>query len=420
MDIQKQLQIITKGVFEIISEVDLKKKLQIAEKEKRPLRIKAGFDPSAPDLHLGHTVLLRKLKHFQDCGHEIYFLIGDFTGRIGDPTGKNELRKQLSKEDVDKNAKTYQKQVFKILDEKKTKIVFNSAWFEKMTSVEMIKLTGHATVAQLLARADFRERYENQKDISVLEFMYPLLQGYDSVHLKSDVELGGTDQKFNLLMGREMQKDYGQDPQVLLMMPILEGTDGVQKMSKSLDNYVPLDSGDTVQEKAYNMYGPLMSISDELMMRYWDLLTDVSLDDIEGMKHQIKEGKLHPKKCKQNLARMIISGYYGEESAEESEKLFEAKHGKSADTKVVFDSSAEEVVIKRSQLDSDSVWVCKLLLLAGCASSNSNARRLIEQGGVTLDNQKISDCKAEILIENKQYFLQVGKKKYVKITIEND
>jgi tyrosyl-tRNA synthetase len=414
-DLQTQLKLIKKGVAEIISEPELVRKLEKSIKEKKPLRIKAGFDPSAPDLHLGHTVLLRKLKHFQDLGHEIYFLIGDFTGRIGDPTGKNELRKQLSKEEVEQNAKTYQKQVFKILDKDKTKIVFNSHWFEPMTSADILRLTAHSTVAQLLARADFKERYENNKDISLLEFMYPLLQGYDSVYLESDIELGGTDQKFNLLFGRDIQKDYGQDLQVVMMMPILEGTDGVQKMSKSLGNYIPLESGKDDQERAYNIFAPIMSVSDELMFRYYELLTDVSLEEIELLKTDVWSGKLHPKKCKQNLARMISAQYYGDEHADECEKLFEAKHGKSADSTVVFDQAAEEKTIHRASLDNGKIWICKLITLAGGATSNSNARRLIEQGGVKLDSEKIEKSDLEIVIEKDKYNLQIGKKKYVRI-----
>lgn len=417
LDLQTQLRLIKKGVAEIISEPELVKKLERSIKEKKPLRIKAGFDPSAPDLHLGHTVLLRKLRHFQDLGHEVYFLIGDFTGRIGDPTGKNELRKQLSKEEVEQNAKTYQKQVFKILDKDKTNIVFNSHWFEPMTSVDILRLTAHSTVAQLLARADFKERFENNKDISLLEFMYPLLQGYDSVYLKADVELGGTDQKFNLLFGREIQKDYGQDLQVVMMMPILEGTDGVQKMSKSLGNYIPVESGKDEGERAYNMYAPIMSISDDLMFRYYELLTDVSIEEIERLKTEVWSGTLHPKKCKHNLARMITAHYYGERCAAECEKLFEAKHGKSADSAVVFEQAAEEKTIRRASLDDGKIWICKLITLVGGATSNSNARRLIEQGGVKLDSEKIEKADFEVVIKKDKYNLQIGKKKYIKITI---
>ncbi|TBR16352.1 tyrosine--tRNA ligase, partial [bacterium] len=276
VDIQKQLEVIKRGAVDIISEEELIQKLKVAARQNRPLRIKAGFDPTAPDLHLGHTVLLRKLRQLQDLGHQVYFLIGDFTGRIGDPSGRSEIRKQLTPEEVLKNAETYKKQVSKVLDIHKIKVVFNGEWFDKMNVLDMFKLTTHATVSQMLARADFKKRLSENKDVSLVEFMYPILQGYDSVKLEADVEIGGTDQIFNLLMGREMQKDYGQEPQVVLTMPLLEGTDGVQKMSKSYGNYI------AINDPAGQMIGKIMSISDELMFKYYTLLTDENLDAIKA------------------------------------------------------------------------------------------------------------------------------------------
>ena len=309
MDIKKQLEIIKRGTVEIISEKELILKLE----KKRPLVVKAGFDPSSPDIHLGHTVILRKLKHFQDLGHKVIFLIGDFTGMIGDPTGRNEVRKRLTEEEVKENAKTYKKQVFKILDEKKTEIVFNSAWLAKMTLKDTLELMAHSTVSQVLARADFSGRYKSGKDISLLEFMYPLLQAYDSVELKADIELGGTDQKFNLLMGREMQKDFSQESQVVIMTPLLVGLDGVNKMSKSLGNHIG------ISELPEEIFGKIMSISDELMIQYYELLTDENLDEIR---------KMHPMDAKKNLGKIIVKQYHGEKLAEASLRDFENKFQK--------------------------------------------------------------------------------------------
>src|SRR3989338_7572432 len=289
--IKEQLTFIKRGVVEIIPEEELKDKIKKSLSEKKPLVIKAGFDPSAPDLHLGHTVLLRKLKHFQDLGHRLIFLIGDFTGMIGDPTGRSEARKRLTEKEIIENAKTYKKQVFKILDEKKTEVVFNSAWLAKMSLKDTLELMAHSTVSQVLVRADFNERYKSGKDISFLEFMYPLLQAYDSVELKADVELGGSDQKFNLLMGRELQKDFGQEPQIVLMMPLLLGLDGVNKMSKSFGNHIGID------ESPEQIFGKVMSVSDTLMFQYYELLTDENLDGVK---------KMHPMEAKKNLAEIIV------------------------------------------------------------------------------------------------------------------
>ncbi|MDD5078515.1 MAG: tyrosine--tRNA ligase, partial [Candidatus Omnitrophica bacterium] len=295
MSISEQLEIIRRGAVDIISEEELRRKLEESAKSGRPLRVKAGFDPTAPDLHLGHTVLLRKLRQFQELGHEVYFLIGDFTGQIGDPTGRSEVRKQLSKQEVEKNALTYKAQVSRILDTRKLKIVFNSKWFEKMPVVEMLRLTTLASVSQMLAREDFKKRYNKGENISILEFIYPLMQGYDSVELKADIELGGTDQIFNLLVGREIQKDFNLPQQVVITMPLLEGTDGVQKMSKSFGNYIGIN------ETPKEMFGKIMSVSDELMLKYYELLTDEELVSVNQM---------HPRDAKIKLAKIIIAQYH--------------------------------------------------------------------------------------------------------------
>ncbi|MFH1577583.1 MAG: tyrosine--tRNA ligase, partial [Candidatus Omnitrophota bacterium] len=296
--IKEQLKIIKRGAVEIISEEELVMKLEEAESQKRPLRIKAGFDPTAPDIHLGHTVLLRKLRQFQDLGHAVYFLIGDFTARIGDPSGRSQLRRPLTTKEIIKNSRTYKEQVGKILNLKKLKTVFNSDWFNRMAVADILKLTMHTTVSQMLARADFKKRLENNEDISLLEFMYPILQGYDSVVINSDIEIGGTDQVFNLLVGRDLQRDFNQPPQVILTLPLLEGTDGVNKMSKSLGNYVG------ITEKPTEMFGKLMSISDELMYKYYELLTD---EDTAKIKVDVAAGSLHPKTAKVNLAKIIAA-----------------------------------------------------------------------------------------------------------------
>jgi len=387
MDIKKQLEIIRRGVVEIISEKELISKLE----KKRPLVVKAGFDPSAPDIHLGHTVLLRKLRHFQDLGHRIFFLIGDFTGMIGDPAGRSEVRKRLTESEVSENAKTYKKQVFKILDEKKTEVVFNSAWLAKMTLKDTLELMAHTTVSQVLARADFSERYKSGKDISLLEFMYPLLQAYDSVELKADVELGGTDQKFNLLMGRELQKDFGQESQVVIMTPLLVGLDGVNKMSKSLGNHIGID------EKPEEIFGKIMSISDELMIQYYELLTDESLDEIR---------KLHPMEAKKKLARDIVKQYHGENLAEAALKDFENKFQKR--------NPFTELKIETKALKPN---LCDFLVGEKILPSKAEYKRLIEQDAIEVNGSRIkeSDFKLE---PSKEYCIKVGKKRFLKVVFK--
>ena len=384
MEIKKQLEIIKRGTVEIISEKELISKLE----KKRPLVVKAGFDPSAPDIHLGHTVLLRKLKHFQDLGHKVVFLIGDFTGMIGDPTGRSEMRKRLTEEQISENAKTYKKQVFKILDEKKTEVVFNSGWLAKMTLKDTLELMAHTTVSQVLARADFSERYKSGKDISLLEFMYPLLQAYDSVELKADVELGGTDQKFNLLMGRELQKDFGQESQVVIMTPLLVGLDGVNKMSKSLGNHIGID------EKPEEIFGKIMSVSDELMLQYYELLTDENLDEIR---------KLHPMEAKKNLAKDIVKQYHGEDLAEASLRDFENKFQK---RDPFTELKLETKAFKPSLVD--------FLVGEKILPSKAEYKRLIEQDAIEVNGARIKEIDFK-LEPSKEYRIKVGKKRFLKV-----
>ena len=385
-DIDKQLQVIKRGAVEIISEDELKAKLEKSIKNKKPLVVKAGFDPTAPDIHLGHTVLLRKLRQFQELGHKVVFLIGDFTARIGDPSGKSELRKQLSREEALENAATYKKQISKVLDVDKIKVVFNSEWFEKMSVMDILKLTTHATVSQTLARADFKKRLSRNEDISLLEFMYPLLQGYDSVVLEADIEMGGTDQIFNLLVGRDIQKDYSQPQQVVITMPLLEGTDGVQKMSKSLGNYVGIN------ESPDEMFGKIMSISDELMFKYCELLTDLDLSAVRNM---------HPKEAKMMLAEEIISQYHARDAAQKSRLEFER----------VFANKEIPQDIAEYKL-SPGNNIIDIILNSGLAPSRNEGRRLIQQGAVTLDNEKIEKEDTVITDEG---ILKVGKRRFLKL-----
>jgi len=385
-DIAEQLEVLKRGVLEIISEEDLYKKLESSIKTRKPLKIKTGFDPTAPDIHLGHTVLLRKLRQFQDFGHIVYFLIGDFTGMIGDPSGKNEARKRLTPEEVKKNAVTYQKQVFKVLDPAKTKIVYNSQWFNKLNSQGLLELSAHVTVAQLLARADFNARYNSGRDISLLEFFYPLLQAYDSVHLEADVELGGSDQKFNLLLGRELQRDFNREEQVVIMMPLLEGTDGVNKMSKSLGNYIG------IQDEPEQIVGKIMSISDDLMYRYFELLTNENLEEVH---------KFHPREAKLKLAEKIIEQFFNREIAlrarEHFEKVFSRKE------------IPDEMPVYELEKEEDIVLV---MMNAKLVTSKNEARRLIKQQAVSFNNNKIAD---EGFIISGAGILKVGSRRFLKI-----
>jgi len=395
----EQLEVIKRGAVEIIVEADFLKKLEKSSHENRPLKIKAGFDPTAPDIHLGHTVLLEKMRQFQELGHEVIFLIGDFTGMIGDPSGKSEMRKPLTKEDVLENAKTYRDQISKILDPEKTRVVFNSEWMSQMNSSKMIQLTSTYTVARMLEREDFKQRWINQNPIGIHEFMYPLIQGFDSVALQADVELGGTDQKFNLIVGRELQKEYGQEPQCIVLMPLLEGLDGVKKMSKSLGNYIG------ITEPPKEMYGKIMSISDELMLRYYELLSHISLEELSSLKEGIKQGAVHPKRAKENLALEIVERYWSREEAlrvkDEFEHIFRQKG--LPDEIPAFDITWEE----------KEMWVPKIMKLSGLTSSTGEAMRLIRQGGVTVDDQKVDDPDAKLPAGN--YLFKVGKRKFLRV-----
>jgi len=402
MNIEEELNVLLRGVVEVISEKELNQKLLSAHAEKRALKVKAGFDPTAPDLHLGHTVLLQKLKHFQELGHEIYFLIGDFTAMIGDPSGKSETRPALTREEVLINAQTYKEQIFKILEPSKTKVVFNSSWLNKMSAIDVVKLCSHYTVARMLERDDFHKRFLSEQPISIHEFIYPLFQGYDSIALQADVEVGGTDQKFNLLVGRELQRDFGQEPQVVMTLPLLEGLDGVQKMSKSLGNYIG------ITEPPQEMFGKIMSISDQLMWRYYELLSDSSLKEISSLKDKVQKGSLHPKEAKKQLAIEIVTRFHGQKAAKEAEAEFERvfKHKK-------LPKKIEEITISWPE---GKIWLPKLLQLAHLTSSTSEAKRLIKQGGVKINQEKVMSPETEIP-SDKTYLIQLGKKKFKKVKI---
>jgi len=391
--IDTQLELIKRGAVDILSESELVTKL----KRGKPLRIKAGFDPTAPDLHLGHTVLIQKMKQFQDLGHEVIFLIGDFTGMIGDPTGKSETRKQLTREEVAKNAETYKDQIFKILDPKKTIIDFNHRWMEKMDAVAMIGLAGKYTVARMLEREDFKQRYQKQQSISIHEFLYPLIQGYDSVELKADVELGGTDQRFNLLMGRDLQREYGQEAQVVLTMPLLEGIDGVQKMSKSLGNYIGIN------EAPEEIFGKIMSVSDTLMWRYYELLTDAGLDQIQSLRAQVESGKLHPMEAKKALGSELVARFHGRAKAESARHYFESK----------FQKKTAPTEIRQQFSVPEPIWICRLMVDLKFAKSTSEARRLLAQNAVKVDSEVVTDANFQF-DGTRHKIIEVGKNRIAK------
>ncbi len=397
MSIMGNLEALRRGADEILVESEFEEKL----KEGRPLRIKAGFDPTAPDLHLGHTVLLNKLRQFQDLGHEILFLIGDFTGMIGDPTGKNVTRKILSSEDVARNAQTYQEQIFKVLDKSKTKVVFNSDWMGKMNAAELVQLAAKHTVARMLERDDFSKRFKNRQSIAIHEFLYPLIQGYDSVVLKADVELGGTDQKFNLLMGRQLQEHFGQKPQVVITMPILEGLDGVQKMSKSLNNFIAI--ADVPEE----MFGKLMSISDDLMWRYFELLSFRPMIEINEWRSACDDGA-NPKECKIRLATEIVERFHGSEHAKKAAEQFDARFKKGA--------MPDDIPLRELTAREAGYPIANLLKEAGLTSSTSEANRMIKQGAVRIDGERVSDQKLH-LSAGTTHVYQVGKRKFARVSI---
>lgn len=392
-DLDSQLALIKRGADELLIEAELIEKL----KTGRPLRIKAGFDPTAPDLHLGHTVLINKLRHFQDLGHHIMFLIGDFTGMIGDPTGKNTTRPPLSREQVLENAKTYQTQIFKILDPEKTEICFNSTWINELGAAGMIKLAAHYTVARMLERDDFSKRYSNNQPIAVHEFLYPLCQGYDSVAMKSDVELGGTDQKFNLLVGRELQKQYGQSPQCVLMMPLLEGLDGVNKMSKSLGNYIG------IAESPTEIFGKVMSVSDDLMWRYYELLSFRANSEITQFKTDIDGGR-NPRDVKVLLAQELVARFHTQKAAEDALADFEARFQRGA------------MPDEMPEVNVPAGGIAQVLKQAGLVGSTSEGMRQIEGGGVRINGEKVSD-KSLQLVAGETVVLQVGKRKFARVTL---
>lgn len=398
--IDEQIRIISKGVDEIIGIEDLKNKLEKSQKENKPMVVKLGLDPSAPDIHLGHTVVLRKMKQLQDLGHKVIIIIGDFTGKIGDPTGKSKARKALSTEQVLENAKTYEEQILKVLDKEKTEIVFNSKWLSKLSFEEAISLAATTTVARMLEREDFKKRYESQTPISLHEFFYPLMQGFDSVEIKADIELGGTDQRFNVLMGRTLQKEFNQEPQVTIFMPLLEGLDGKDKMSKSLGNYIGID------EQANIMYEKAMTIPDELIIKYFELVTDIHPDIVDKIKLDLEENRVNPRDIKMNLAKEIVKLYHEEEKAIEAENRF-----KEVFQKGQIPNDIKTVEVLKSDFDLIDELVKNKLV-----SSKSEVRRLITQGGVKVNNEKLDDIKNVNI--NDTMIVQVGKKKFIKICLK--
>ncbi|EQF25485.1 tyrosine--tRNA ligase [Clostridioides difficile CD160] len=397
--IDEQIRIIMKGVDDLIDEKELREKLIKSEKEGKPMIVKLGLDPSAPDIHLGHTVVLRKMKQLQDLGHQIVIIIGDFTGKIGDPTGKSKARKALTTEQVLENAKTYEEQIFKVLDKEKTIVRFNSEWLAKLNFEDVIKLAATITVARMLEREDFKKRYEGQMPISVHEFFYPLMQAYDSIALEADIELGGTDQRFNLLMGRSLQREFGMESQIVIMMPLIEGLDGKEKMSKSLGNYIGID------EEAGIMYQKSMEIPDELIIKYYNLVTDVHPDEVNKIESQLKDGSVNPRDIKMNLAREIVTLYHGEESAKEAEERF----------KSVFQKGQIPEDIQTIQVKEDEFDLIEVLVANEIVKSKSEVRRLASQGGVKVNGEKVEDLSA--IVKESELVVQIGKKKFVKIEL---
>lgn len=397
--LEEQLKIIKKGTLDIINEEELIKKLEKSIKENKPLKIKLGLDPSAPDIHLGHTVVLRKLKQLQDLGHEIIIIIGDFTGKIGDPTGKSRMRKFLSDEEVLQNAKTYEEQVFKILDKEKTTIKFNSEWLSKLTFGDVLKLTASTTVARMLEREDFKLRFENQRPIYLNEFFYPLMQAFDSTAIEADIEFGGTDQRFNLLSGRNLQKEIGEEPQVVIMMPLIEGLDGKNKMSKTLGNYIG------IYESAKSKYQKVMEIPDELIVKYYTLLTDVDDEKIKEVEAKLKDESVNPRDIKMDLAREIVSLYHTEEEVEQAEERF----------KMIFQMGQKPKDIDTVNVSKEDFDLISIVVDKGLVSSKSEFRRLLPQGGIKINDKKITMEKD--LPKEGEIVVQVGKKKFMKIIV---
>jgi tyrosyl-tRNA synthetase len=400
MTIEEQIAYLRKGTVDCIPEAELRRKLERSQTSGVPLRVKAGFDPTAPDLHLGHTVLIRKMRHFQQLGHCVIFLIGDFTAMIGDPSGRSTTRPPLSREQIAENAETYKQQIFKLLDPEKTELRFNSEWMSGFSAEDFIRLAAKATVAQLLERDDFRKRFEAQAPISLHEFFYPLVQGYDSVALGSDIELGGTDQKFNLLMARQVQQQYGQEPQLIMTTPLLEGIDGVQKMSKSLGNYIG------ITESPREMFGKVMSISDDLMWRYYELLTDVPAQQIEELKKAVACGQQNPRDLKAELARRIVADFHSEAEAAEASREFD----------LVFREHKAPSEIPTVRRQAEAIRLVKLLAAEGLAPSVSEAQRLVAQGSVRVNGERISDVRYSIVTSaGQEVLIQVGKRKFLRV-----
>lgn len=414
---EEQLKEIKRGAVEILLEDELIKKLERSFSTGTPLKIKAGFDPTAPDIHLGHTVLLEKMRQFQSLGHTVIFLIGDFTGMVGDPTGRSEIRKPLTREEVLRNAETYKKQAFKILDPDKTEVRFNSEWLNKISLIEFVRLGSMQTVARMLEREDFKRRFENEQELSIIEFYYPLIQAYDSVALKADVEIGGTDQKFNLLMGRTIQKRYGMAEQVVIMLPLLEGTDGVKKMSKSLGNYIG------ISEPAGEIFGKIMSISDDLMIKYYELLSHISIEELKKLKEGLKDNTVHPMDAKKSLASEIAERYWGKEAAvsvkEEFENIFKNKGVPDEIPKITIGGivSATLPVLEGPGTGRSNInWLPQIMKDSGLTKSTSEAIRLIKQGAVSIDGEKWTDPDKNLPFG--EYLLKAGKRRFLKILVE--
>lgn len=405
LELERQWEILSRGSVEIIPEDEFRNKLANAIKTNKPLKVKLGLDPSAPDIHIGHTVPLQKLKQFQELGHVVQLVIGDFTGQIGDPTGKSETRKQLTNEQVKENAETYVNQLFKILDSKQTEVHYNSTWLAPLQFADVINLAAKTTVARMLERDDFEKRYNTNQAISIHEFFYPLMQGYDSVALNSDIELGGTDQKFNLLMGRNLQKEYNKPLQAVLMLPLIEGLDGVQKMSKSLGNYIGID------EEPNQIYGKAMSIPDELMSKYYKLVTDLPHEEVQEMVTGIEDQEVHPRDAKMKMAYTLVRMYHGEEAAQEAEN-----HFKTVFQKRDLPDDIPEVEIAQSDLEEGKIWIVKLIVALGLVPSNGEGRRMVKQGAVKINSEKIDDGNYEVSVEQ-DMIVQVGKRKFAKIKL---
>ena len=400
LSLEEQLKIIRRGTVEIIPEEELIDKLKRSIQENKPLRIKQGFDPTAPDIHLGHTVCLRKLRQFQELGHQVILIIGDYTGMVGDPSGRSETRPQLTEKEIGRNAQTYQEQFFKVVDESKTEVHFNGEWFSKMSFHEIMRLASHFTVARMLERDDFSKRYKEQIPISIHELFYPLMQAYDSVMIKADVEIGATEQKFNLLAGRQIQEIYGQKPQVILTMPVLVGTDGQQRMSKSLGNYIG------VAEPPGEIFGKVMSISDDLIYDYFELVTDVETDELIQIKKELKEKKTNPMVLKKRLGKEIVRMYSSEAEAEKVCQEFERVFSKK--------ELPQEIPVKHLEHDQAEMWVGHYLVQAGCAKSTSEVKRLIKQGGLYIDNERVTDENLKVSVAGEK-LVRLGKRRFFKI-----